>query len=437
MKKWIALLMAFCLLMSTVSVFSEGTDEDEKFKGLLPTLVQDILESAEKGSEIANVDESGMMNIKGGVLAVMVDFLINIREHRSSAEQENGEASEDLMKSRSDLEGLLEMMRGLMSDESKPEREDEPDLESGLKKANLMLTDVYSVMRENSIITEAVDAIGSRLPAILENNAVMLKNYLAEKGTATIAEDFPEAEFWLFEAQCAALRTHILNSDTERKEKAVALLDLLHALMDDIHMVLDGHTHEGGFADADNKELMKYLMNDLLKSASGVYEIALQYGTDEKYDITGSVFHVLENVLQGVLRSRGLISKTRLKQMIEELKAFRGNEKAGEIVEAGREKIMERVGRILDTAFDAAADNEILTKAVQDTGAKIFAIMISHNREGLLNGGFNYAEVEAEMKTLEEHISALEGHGKSKALGILRLIHKMLDDVNEVLGNPS
>ena len=62
---------------------------------------------------------------------------------------------------------------------------------------------------------------------------------------------------------------------------------------------------------------------------------------------------------------------------------------------------------------------------------------ITVNRDELLNGGFNYAEVEAEMKTLEEHISALEGHGKSKALGILRLIHKMLDDVNEVLGNPS
>lgn len=437
MKKWIALLLAFCLAMSTAAVFAESSEGDEKLKGLLPTLVGDILAAAEKGAEIAKEDESGMINIKGSALQVMVEFLINIREHRSSAELKDGEADIIPMKDRSELDGMLALMREAVNGENTREKEGEPDLALGLKKADLLLEDVYSVIRENSIITEAVEATGSRLLSILENNSVMLKKYLAEKGTATITEDFPEADFWLFEAQCAGLRTHIMLSEVERKEKAIALLDLLHAMLDDIHMVVDGHTHEGGFTDVNDKDVMKYLMNDILKSAYGVYDVAVQHGIEESYDITGSVFHVLEYALQDVLRSRGLITKSRLEQMIEELKEFCSSEKAAEIAESGRDIIFERVRRLLDTAFDAAADNGILKKAVEDTGAKIFAIVISHDRKELSDGGFNYAEVEKEIKTLEEYIGTMEDNGRSKALGLLHLIRKMLDDVNEVLKNPS
>ena len=53
-----------------------------------------------------------------------------------------------------------------------------------------------------------------------------------------------EAPFVAFEAEFAKLRDYIDGLEASKRDKALAVLDLLHEYVDDIHQAVDGHTHE-------------------------------------------------------------------------------------------------------------------------------------------------------------------------------------------------
>ena len=78
----------------------------------------------------------------------------------------------------------------------------------------------------------------------LVNTGEKLKAYLKDNKTLHEVKDVDEAPFVAFEAEFAKLRDYIAGLEEGKRDKALAVLDLLHEFIDDIHQFVDGHAHE-------------------------------------------------------------------------------------------------------------------------------------------------------------------------------------------------
>ena len=437
MKKLVVLVLALCMLLSTVSAFAEANGSEQKVP-LISELLADVLEAAENGIEVAAAGDSGRMNIKGGVFFVVKRVVDDIRAFRASkglAEETEEAAGSTLnIKTIDELKAMIAKMEEFLADDSKPVKDGEPNLDAGLEKANFMLIDLYAVVRENQVITDAIAASGNKLIDTLTDNAVKLKNYLAEKGSGTISEDFPEVGIDAYEAEFASLVAYIQEQDVEKKEQAIALLNLMHTLLDDVHTAIDGHTHDGETAEKTEKptEMMKKLMEDVLAAAKGVDLDAVETKSEGRMNIAGGIFHVLESVLDDVAESRGLFAKEDMERLVGELKEIVESGKPETADEANLDLMLERAAGILEAAYTAANNNETLMKVIDGTGSVTFAQILSNpvdvkalmmSEEEFNNG------IKKEYETMQEALSNLDTKGRRRSQGILQLLYAMFEDI--------
>jgi len=223
---------------------------------LVGEMISDLGEAISK----INLDEikektGGKLDTTGSVYAVLEKVVKNILADEAAQNKESEET----------MTGIIEML-GKLGEEDVTEEEAEAvfgllfvglavsaaesataedvDAEVDFLRSSHILKAAYETMMENDTIKAALEATGSRLPEMLENTGERLKNYLKDNGTLHVVKDVDEAPFIVFEAEFAKLRDYIAGLEDSKSDKALAVLDLLHEYVDDIHQFVDGHIHE-------------------------------------------------------------------------------------------------------------------------------------------------------------------------------------------------
>jgi hypothetical protein len=221
---------------------------------LVGEMLSDLLEAISK----VNLDEirekaGENFNTTGSVYAVLEKVVNNVMADEAIKEKEADEKLAVILETIGELaqmgatEEEAEAVFATLAaadDELKGAKEVDPEVD--FLRSSHILKAVYDTMMENEVITAALEATNSRLPAMLEKTGEKLQNYVKNNGTLHEVKDVDEAPFIAFEAEFAKLRDHIagLEDGTVGKAKALGVLDLLHEYVDDIHQAVDGHTHE-------------------------------------------------------------------------------------------------------------------------------------------------------------------------------------------------
>ena len=188
----------------------------------------------------------------GSVYAVFEKIIENMLADEAAKEAESEENLNQVLEmlSRLDQADVTEeeaeavfalVFLGLAASE---EEAQQIDPEVDFLRSSHILKATYDTMLENEKIKAALEAVDSRLPEMLERTGERMKNYLEENKTLHVVEDMNEAPFVAFEAEFAKLRDYIAGAEDGKTGKELALLDLLHEYVDDIHQAIDGHTHE-------------------------------------------------------------------------------------------------------------------------------------------------------------------------------------------------
>ena len=221
---------------------------------LVGEMLGDLMEAISKVN-LDEIKEKGgeNFNTTGSVYAVLEKVVNNIMADEAIKEKEADEKLTVILETIGELaqldvteEEAEAVFASLMASEEELKGAKEVDPEVGFLRSSHILKAVYDTMMENEVITAALEATDSRLPAMLEKTGEKLQNYVKNNGTLHELKDVDEAPFVVFEAEFAKLRDHIagLEDGTVGKAKALGVLDLLHEYVDDIHQAIDGHAHE-------------------------------------------------------------------------------------------------------------------------------------------------------------------------------------------------
>ena len=113
--------------------------------------------------------------------------------------------------------------------------EEDPMAESII--ANLVAGFVFEAAKENEQIAEAVEATGSNLFEILMGDET------EEEADADLLDLVAEEPFEDFETELAKV-TDYINEQEGPKQASLDLLNLVHEIVDEIHVAVHGHGHE-------------------------------------------------------------------------------------------------------------------------------------------------------------------------------------------------
>lgn len=163
---------------------------------------------------------------------------------------------------------------------------------------------------------------------------------------------------------------------------------------------------------------------------------AIETRSEGRMNIAGGVFQVLEYVLDDVAESRGLMEKKDVEQLISELKEMLENGKPAEAEGTDFELALERACSILDAAYTAAGGNALLNRAVDETGSETLAQILSGapDDEYLRMIDEEYSSgLKKEFEATQEFLESLDVQGNKRALGILKLVYGMFEDMREAL----
>lgn len=224
---------------------------------LVGEMMNDLGEAISK----INLDEikeksGGKLETAGSVYAVFEKVLKNMIADEAVKKGESDESinqvlemldklkEEDVSEEEAEAVFALIFLGLALSGEDTPAAAEEIDPEVDFLRSSHILKATYETMMENDTIKAAIEATGSRLPEMLVNTGERMKEYLKEHKTLHEVKDVDEAPFVAFEAEFAKLRDYINGLEEGKRDKALAVLDLLHEYVDDIHQFVDGHAHE-------------------------------------------------------------------------------------------------------------------------------------------------------------------------------------------------
>ena len=487
MKKLIALIVALCMLAGMLPAMAETAAESpaETEKVDMTRLINMLL--ADIQNAVVRVDVEDMKanstatpgSSSGNVFTVLKKVLTDAAE----ALAKEGKENEDLNKllalindpdtAKSTEEKEFEILSALAILEMKADAEEAAaeiaaDTALTISVANDILKTVFEACKANETLAAAVKATDSRLFEMLENSNGQIKEYVEKNGALTVVMiDIDEKSYADFEAEIEKLETYLKGIEGQ-KQSALDMLSLLHAVMDDVHEAIDGHSHDDA-KEVDHFALVGEMLKDLMEAISKVNLDDIKTKAGDDFDTTGSVYAVLEKVVNNIIADEAIKEKeadeklAAILQMVGKLAeadvteaeaeaVFAQLAAADEELEGAKEVDPEvdflRSSHILKAAYDTMMENEVVTAALEATNSRLPA-MLEKTGEKLQNylknnGTLHEVEdvdeapfiaFEAEFAKLRDHIAALEDGtvGKAKALGVLDLLHEYVDDIHQAI----
>ena len=485
MKKLIALIVSLCMLVSMLPAVAETPAETKKvdMNMLIYKLLFDIQ------SAVVRVD---MEDLKarstatpgasdGNVFAVLKKVLTDAAE----AMDKEGKKIEDMDKLLAYIEdpeitknadekeyellsslAILAMIENAKEDAAAQEAAE--DLMT-VAIANNILKRVFAACKENEALNAAIKATGSKLFEMLDKSNTYIKEHVEKVGEVEVVTiEVDEKPYEDFEAEIKKLEDY-LNASEGQKQSALDLLSLLHTVIDDVHEAIDGHSHEQANA-VDHYKLVGEMLKDLGEAVSKVNLDEIKEKGGDKFNTTGSVYAVLEKVVNSILAdedARKKEAKEELKKILETVSKLAEKDMTEKEAEAVFDLILVglaaeattgdqvdpeaeflRSTHILKATLDTLLENDVAKTALEATGSTLpqmlenFGQMLAayvkengtlHEMKDLPEGPF--IAIETEFAKLREYIESLEDGtpGKAKALGVLNLLHEYVDDVHQAI----
>ena len=485
MKKLIALIVSLCMLVSMLPAVAETPAETKKvdMNMLIYKLLFDIQ------SAVVRVD---MEDLKarstatpgasdGNVFAVLKKVLTDAAE----AMDKEGKKIEDMDKLLAYIEdpeitknadekeyellsslAILAMIENAKEDAAAQEAAE--DLMT-VAIANNILKRVFAACKENEALNAAIKATGSKLFEMLDKSNTYIKEHVEKVGEVEVVTiEVDEKPYEDFEAEIKKLEDY-LNASEGQKQSALDLLSLLHTVIDDVHEAIDGHSHEQANA-VDHYKLVGEMLKDLGEAVSKVNLDEIKEKGGDKFNTTGSVYAVLEKVVNSILAdedARKKEAKEELKKILETVSKLAEKDMTEKEAEAVFDLILVglaaeattgdqvdpeaeflRSTHILKATLDTLLENDVAKTALEATGSTLpqmlenFGQMLTayvkengtlHEMKDLPEGPF--IAIETEFAKLREYIEGLEDGtpGKAKALGVLNLLHEYVDDVHQAI----
>ena len=488
MKKLIALIVSLCMLAGMLPAMAETAAEvpaeTEKvdMNRLIDQLLNDVINATvrvdvEEAKKAGATPESS----KGNVFTVLNKVLSDIAE----AKAKQGKENEDLQKllildpdaDEKEIEALSALvLLGLIAEaDEKAAKEGETDPAVSIANANNILKAVYEGCKANETLAAAVKATDSRLFEMLEENNKRIKEYVEKNGALTVVMiEIDEKSYAEFEAEIKKVEDYLKGTEG-LKQGALDLLSLLHAVMDDIHGAIDGHSHDDAVA-VSGFSLVGEMLNDLGEAISKIDLDEIKEKTGGNFDLEGSVYAVLEKVVNNILADEAAEQKesketmTGILEMLSKLNQKEVTEEEAEAlfalmfmgIAASDEEIVaaaaqadpaadfRRASSIMKAAYDTMLENKTLTAAVEATGSRLPEMLRNSNErlQKYLEGNGTLHEVndtdeapfvafEAEFAKLHDYIAGLEGEHHERALGLLDLLHEYVDDIHQAIDGHS
>ena len=359
---------------------------------------------------------------------------------------------------------------GLKADVEEAAAEVATDTATTIAVANNLLKTVLEACKANEALAAAVKATDSRLFEMLEANNKQIKEYVEKNGTMDVLMieiEADEKSYAEFEAEIKKLEDYLKGTEGQ-KQSALDLLSLLHAVMDDVHEAIDGHSHDAA-KEVDHYALVGEMLSDLMEAISKVNLDEIRTKAGDNFDTTGSVYAVLEKVVNNIMADEAIKEKETNEKMaviletIGELAQLDVTEEEAEAVfasfaaseeelkgakEVDPEVNFLRSSHILKAVYDTMMENEVVTAALEATDSRL-PEMLQNTGEKLQNYVKNngtlhevkdvdeapFIAFEAEFAKLRDHIAGLEDGtvGKAKALGVLDLLHEYVDDIHQAI----
>jgi len=487
MKKLIALIVSLCMLVSMLPAMAETAAEApaETEKVDMNRLISQLL--ADIQNAVVRVDLEDMRanstatagSSDGSVFAVLKKALTGAAE----ALAKEGKENEDLNKllaiindpetAKKTEEKEFQILSALAVQGLKAEAEEAAavvaaDTAMTISVANSLLKTVLEACKANEALTAAVKATDSKLFEMLEESNKQIKEYVEKNGALTVVTiEVDEKSYEEFEDEIKKLEDYLKGTEG-RKQSALDLLSLLHAVMDDVHEAIDGHSHDDA-KEVDHYALVGEMLSDLMEAISKVNLDEIKEKGGENFNTTGSVYAVLEKVVNNIMADEAIKEKEaddKLAVIIEtigELAQLDVTEEEAEAVfaslmaseeelkgakEVDPEVDFLRSSHILKATYDTMMENEVITAALEATDSRLPA-MLEKTGKKLQNYVKNngtlheledvdeapFITFEAEFAKLRDHIAGLEDGtvGKAKALGVLDLLHEYVDDIHQAV----
>ena len=487
MKKLIALIVSLCMLVSMLPAMAETAAEApaETEKVDMNRLISQLL--ADIQNAVVRVDLEDMRanstatagSSDGSVFAVLKKALTGAAE----ALAKEGKENEDLNKllalindpetAKKTEEKEFQILSALAVQGLKAEAEEAAavvaaDTAMTISVANSLLKTVLEACKANEALTAAVKATDSKLFEMLEESNKQIKEYVEKNGALTVVTiEVDEKSYDEFEDEIKKLEDYLKGTEGQ-KQSALDLLSLLHAVMDDVHEAIDGHSHDDA-KEVDHYALVGEMLSDLMEAISKVNLDEIKEKGGENFNTTGSVYAVLEKVVNNVMADEAIKEKEaddKLAVIIEtigELAQLDVTEEEAEAVfaslmaseeelkgakEVDPEVDFLRSSHIMKATYDTMMENEVITAALEATDSRLPA-MLEKTGEKLQNYVKNngtlheledvdeapFITFEAEFAKLRDHIAGLEDGtvGKAKALGVLDLLHEYVDDIHQAV----
>ncbi len=485
MKKLIALIVSLCMLVSMLPAVAETPAETKKVD--MDMLIYKLLFDIQ--SAVVRVD---MEDLKarstatpgasdGNVFAVLKKVLTDAAE----AMDKEGKKIEDMDKLLAYIEdpeitknadekeyellsslAILAMIENAKEDAAAQEAAE--DLMT-VAIANNILKRIFAACKENEALNAAVKATGSKLFEMLDKSNTYIKEHVEKVGEVEVVTiEVDEKPYEDFEAEIKKLEDY-LNASEGQKQSALDLLSLLHTVIDDVHEAIDGHSHEQANA-VDHYKLVGEMLKDLGEAVSKVNLDEIKEKGGDKFNTTGSVYAVLEKVVNSILAdedARKKEAKEELKKILETVSKLAEKDMTEKEAEAVFDLILVglaaeattgdqvdpeaeflRSTHILKATLDTLLENDVAKTALEATGSTLpqmlenFGQMLAayvkengtlHEMKDLPEGPF--IAIETEFAKLREYIEGLEDGtpGKAKALGVLNLLHEYVDDVHQAI----
>ena len=492
MKKLIALFLCLCLLSGLVPVMAEtateaptaeaptaeAPTETEKvdMNNLIDKLLNDVVNAAVRVDvEEANKAGATPESSKGNVFTVLNKVFSDIAETTAKQGKENEDLNKLLTFDPDADEKEIETLYALVllgiiaeADERVAQQGGEVDPAIMITAANNILKAIYEGCQANETLAAAVKATDSRLFEMLEENNKQMKEYVEKNGALTVVEiEIDDNSYAEFEAEIKKVEDYLKGTEGH-KQGALDLLSLLHAVMDDIHEAIDGHSHEDA-EEVDHYALVGEMLEDLLEAISKVNLDEIREKGGENFNTTGSVYAVLEKIVNNIQADEAIQKKeteeklTAILEMIAELTELDVTEEEAEAVfaslaaseeelggakEADPEVDFFRSSHILKAVYDTMMENEVITAALEATDSRLPEMLVNSGErlKNYLTDNKTLHEVkdvdeapfvafEAEFAKVRDHIAGLEDGtvGKAKALGVLNLLHEYVDDIHQAI----
>lgn len=486
MKKLIALILTLCLLAGVLPAMAETAPETVPLD--MNKLTDQILSDIE--TAVIRVDMSdpkGKTNagpdaFKGTVFAVLETVLTEISEvlaAEEKAEAEDVKKVVDLLSSVKTAENVdeteLEVMSSMavlaiMNGAKERAEKEEKDPASKVSVVNSLVKAVFEAAQENEVLADAVKATDSRLFDMLLQTNSRIREYVENAGSVdTVNAEVNGEPYANFEAEVQKVEEYLKGLEGP-KQSALDMLNLLHAVMEDIYMAIDGHSDDHA-QPADGFSLVGEMLNDLGNAVIRVNLDEIRGKAGENFNTSGGVYAVLEKTVKNIMDDAAVEKKesdeamAKILEMIGKLNQADITEDEAEAVfsllfvglAASEEESIaaaagdpaedfRRASDIMKAAYDTMMENEMIADAVKATESSLPELLQKSNDrlQGYLekNGTLHlkkdadeapFVAFEAEFAKVRDHIEGLDAPKRGKALGLLNLVHEFADDIREAL----